>query len=503
MKKKIVFVLMLMGMSMTSTWAFNPFQALWNLLFGHSRSTVQVVEPTPVPIPRLSALEEEPATPVASEPAPVENNGLPTNLQFVTLECDNALNLRAQADKESTRIDDLNCKSSNGEARKVIILGKEGDFYKIFFNNQVGYISADYTSEPKPIEQINEQTEPVDKTAESLPGKLNCVTRLNRRGGPSTRYRILGQIPCRSNGEGTEIKVLGRDKDSGWYIVEYNGQKAWVSNRYVDVDETNQELRQVVDGVNQDLNAIHDDAVLSTGGCLTTPALPTDSSDCVPLSSSFYNSPESGQNIASLIRQAESSGGTNGKKQKFFELFVPIALKIQKETGWPASVTLAQMALETAWGTSGVLRRNNNFGGHSCFSYAANTSRPLRNSGLAAAASRNENLLAGDYKSNSGNSRISVNCTYRRPAREGGYYLTFPSVMDAAFLYADNVLENDAYSESQDHVKAAQAQGRQADPNVVINGLRRYAADSDYRDNLKITMRANNLRKYDSMVSCD
>lgn len=50
-------------------------------------------------------------------------------------------------------------------------------------------------------------------------------------------------------------------------------------------------------------------------------------------------------------------------KQKFFDLYAPIAIEQQQKYGIPASVTLAQAALESTWGENVAARESKNFFG--------------------------------------------------------------------------------------------------------------------------------------------
>lgn len=48
---------------------------------------------------------------------------------------------------------------------------------------------------------------------------------------------------------------------------------------------------------------------------------------------------------------------------EFFAALTPAAQQLNKTTGIPASFTLAQAALESAWGESGLAKRANNLFG--------------------------------------------------------------------------------------------------------------------------------------------
>jgi flagellum-specific peptidoglycan hydrolase FlgJ len=224
--------------------------------------------------------------------------------------------------------------------------------------------------------------------------------------------------------------------------------------------------------------------------------IPTDA-ECLSFDKEYYSKENSGQDIAAQIQRAERENGIEGKKNRFYEIFAPLALKIQKRTGWPASVTLSQIIIETGWGGSNVLQRTNNFGGHSCFSENAESTMTIRNPLLQQGAKEVE--LAGmneEYQ-------VSVPCTYRRPAAEGAFYRTFSNVLEASFFYADNVLENERYKSASDHVKEQFRNGQRSNPDTVVRGLGPYAADPNYRTQLSNSIRTNNLTRFDTMTVCE
>lgn len=464
-----------------------------------AKRQVQPEEPAPV---RVSTPEPTP-TPEAEE-RPKQSLSVrgvgynPDKIQFVTLQCPNALNVMSTTDPATReRIDDIACKKENGEPTKVLILDFKDNHYKVFVNGFAGWISASETSQPQEVGADDERDwRPVSR---SLRGQLNCDTRLRHRGGPSTDYRILDNIPCKTNGQPTEVKVYAKHNQTGWYLVEHQGKLAWSSNRYIRTPDDS-DLQVVTDEVLQGLGTIPDLGDLGFK-CDPEGNQNHEERNCVTFRHDFYSKADSGRQIAASINEAKQRG-TNAKKQRFFELFAPIAIYIQTQTGWPASVTLAQMALETAWGTSNVFRSLNNFGGHSCTRREENGSRPVRNSLLARAVADPNLNSPGAYRTSSGSIRIHTPCTYPRPRNEGHYYRTFPSVIDAAILYNDNLMESGYYPDSANHVKQRFSQGRPADAQTVVRGLRRYARDEGYRGSLMSVIRANNLSQYDTMKSC-
>lgn len=62
--------------------------------------------------------------------------------------------------------------------------------------------------------------------------------------------------------------------------------------------------------------------------------------------------------------------------QEFIDTYAPYAVQEQKEFGIPASVTLAQMALESAWGKSKLAIKANNFFGIKAYSTWISEGRP-------------------------------------------------------------------------------------------------------------------------------
>lgn len=53
----------------------------------------------------------------------------------------------------------------------------------------------------------------------------------------------------------------------------------------------------------------------------------------------------------------------DSEKQQFLDAYAPYAMKEQQRTGIPASITLAQMALESSWGKSEPATKSNNYFG--------------------------------------------------------------------------------------------------------------------------------------------
>jgi|GEM_PF-5866201 len=154
----------------------------------------------------------------------------------------------------------------------------------------------------------------------------------------------------------------------------------------------------------------------------------------------------------------------NSNKQAFIEWLKPAALFIQAQTGLPASIIIAQAALETAWGTSANFRNRNSMFGHSCWNNASQTGE--------AQIGPNRYAWKGD-------------CAADRPANEGGKYLVFPNKENSLLAYLQNILRSRGRYQG---VQAETQRARTGEPPGVANwttvikdiAASGYAADNGY-----------------------
>lgn len=68
------------------------------------------------------------------------------------------------------------------------------------------------------------------------------------------------------------------------------------------------------------------------------------------------------------VKRLHTQPKTAAERSEFFETYGATAMKHQRRYGIPASVTLAQMAYESSWGTSDLATAGNNFFGIKCSS---------------------------------------------------------------------------------------------------------------------------------------
>lgn len=99
----------------------------------------------------------------------------------------------------------------------VVIISQSGDWYKVNYNLQVGYMHADYLSV---LTRDN---------AELGYGSVNA-NRVNLRSGPSTSYKSVSVA-----NKGDKCYIIGLN--NGWYKVIYGSIICYIRSDYVDLTE--------------------------------------------------------------------------------------------------------------------------------------------------------------------------------------------------------------------------------------------------------------------------
>jgi uncharacterized protein YraI len=101
------------------------------------------------------------------------------------------------------------------------VLEQAGDWVKIDFKGQPGYISVRFVT----ISQGQPSSAPQAIPADALPFRLTYTVRL--RSAPNISSDTLTRIPYR-----TVVQAIGRSADNVWLQVIFNGQTGWVAARY-------------------------------------------------------------------------------------------------------------------------------------------------------------------------------------------------------------------------------------------------------------------------------
>lgn len=123
----------------------------------------------------------------------------------------NSLRLRSSANTSSKVLDYAN----KGEV--VVVLSKQGDWYKVIYDLQVGYMHADY---------LKFQAK---ENVELGYGKINA-NKVNLRSGAGTSYGKVAQ-----GNKGDKAYIIG--VNNGWYKVIYGSKISYIRSDYLDLTE--------------------------------------------------------------------------------------------------------------------------------------------------------------------------------------------------------------------------------------------------------------------------
>lgn len=170
-------------------------------------------------------------------------------------------------------------------------------------------------------------------------------------------------------------------------------------------------------------------------------------------------------------------------RRAFIDYMTPYALEVQEATGLPASVIIAQAALESGWGKSGLFNSTDNVFGHSCWRRGSTNTLRL-------------NVL-GRTKS------VTGSCETPRPAGTGGYFLTFRNPQDSVYAYAANLLSRDHNYYPQVRRAVADARPDPADWREVVTGLANYdRPNPNYRNLIRGIILDNGLGRLENKKLC-
>ncbi|MGU8624255.1 SH3 domain-containing protein [Clostridium perfringens] len=142
-----------------------------------------------------------------------------------------SLNVRSSASTSSKVIGSL---SGN---TKVIIVGEEGEFYKIEYKGSHGYVAKEYIKDVTENNNSNQGTQTPEKpsTPENTEktGIVNVSSSLNVREGASTSSKVIGNLSGN-----TKVTIVG--EEGAFYKIEYKGSHGYVAKEYIkDVTENN------------------------------------------------------------------------------------------------------------------------------------------------------------------------------------------------------------------------------------------------------------------------
>lgn len=167
---------------------------------------------------------------------------------------------------------------------------------------------------------------------------------------------------------------------------------------------------------------------------------------------------------AALARFARGNDGDRLSPDEFIALIAPLAQESERETGIPASVTIAQAALETGWGRSARRAANNLFG--------------IKGSGNNGSV----RLMTREYQ---GGRWVRIR------ARFAAYRRLADSVVAHARLISESGIYDDAMEVKDDYKAFARA--------LQSSG---YATDPGYAKKLISIIEARDLARFDDSREC-
>ena len=122
-----------------------------------------------------------------------------------------SLRLRSGASTSSGVVDVAN------KNEVVVVIAQEGDWYKVIYNLQEGYMHSDYVSVL------------TKENAELGYGKVTGSS-VNLRSGAGTSYKVVTQA-----NKGDKVYIIGLN--TGWYKVIFNGRICYIRSDFVELTE--------------------------------------------------------------------------------------------------------------------------------------------------------------------------------------------------------------------------------------------------------------------------
>lgn len=136
--------------------------------------------------------------------------------------CSSWVSMRKTASSSSPRVAKLN------KGVTVTILGTSGTYYKVSYNNQEGYVSAQYVQ----LSSTGSSTNTNTNTNTAAIGTGVTTGNINFRTGPATSYsKVSG---CSKVPKGAAVEILATS--GSWYQVRYKGYTGYLSSEYVRVN---------------------------------------------------------------------------------------------------------------------------------------------------------------------------------------------------------------------------------------------------------------------------
>lgn len=145
---------------------------------------------------------------------------------------------------------DLNLRSGPSTDYSVLLTIPRGgivDYYsktsdgwaKVKYNGKMGYVNAKYLTMPDtPIDPPPTNSNIESMTATGKVVKTNDF--LNVRSQPNADSSILGKVYPNNT-----VTITGKDKNTGWYRINFNGSTGYVSNYYIELVNSNTTTKKI------------------------------------------------------------------------------------------------------------------------------------------------------------------------------------------------------------------------------------------------------------------
>ena len=162
------------------------------------------------------------------------DNSSTTQNKIGKVTASSSLNVRSNASTSSSIIGSLKTNDT------VEILETLNGWYKIKYNNSVGYVSSQYvsittsapntgiSSDSTTGSDSNNSSNDNSSTTQTKTGKVTASSSLNVRSSASTSSSIIGSLKTNDT-----VEIL--ETLNGWYKIKYNNTIGYVSSQYISV----------------------------------------------------------------------------------------------------------------------------------------------------------------------------------------------------------------------------------------------------------------------------
>ena len=153
------------------------------------------------------------------------DNSLSKTTEKGTIKVSDSLNVRSGAGTSYSVIGSL----KNGTS--VEIVGTSGNWYKIKYGNDYGYVSKDYVTLNSSSNSNTGNTSNSGSTnntpaTSTTKGTVKVSDSLNVRSGAGTSYSVIGSLK-----NGTSVEIV--ETSGNWYKIKYGNGYGYVSKDYI------------------------------------------------------------------------------------------------------------------------------------------------------------------------------------------------------------------------------------------------------------------------------